>query len=344
MKDDLRHAFAFQAEACASLGSPFMARLLTLLPAIWDGDSALDARTRRFAGDIGPSGHSLPLRLAGGLHALVLSGQSPDLAAVYPPKAAPDAALAETLKAALQTHQRFLVDWIESPPQTNEVRRSAALIAGAHVAARVFDRPVILSELGASGGLNLTWDSYALEGPGWRLGPADARVVLRPEWTGAPPPEAAITIAERRGVDLRPVDGHSDEGRLRLLSYLWADQPDRLALTQAALDAPRPMVDAGDAIDWLEQRLADAPKGHLHLIQHSIAWQYFPPEGQARGAALIADAGSRATPDTPLAHLSMEADDSGERGAAVVLKLWPGAMVLPLGRVDFHGRWVDWQA
>jgi hypothetical protein len=40
----------------------------------------------------------------------------------------------------------------------------------------------------------------------------------------------------------------------------------------------------------------------------------------------------------------MEADGSTEPGAALTLTLWPGEKVIPLGRADFHGRWVDWTA
>jgi hypothetical protein len=43
----------------------------------------------------------------------------------------------------------------KAPSQTNEVRRSAALIAGAQVALEHFQRPIALSELEASAGLNL---------------------------------------------------------------------------------------------------------------------------------------------------------------------------------------------
>ncbi len=49
------------------------------------------------------------------------------------------------------------------PPQNNEVRRSAALIAGAQVALEHFQRPIVLSELVASAGLNLMWKHYALD-------------------------------------------------------------------------------------------------------------------------------------------------------------------------------------
>jgi hypothetical protein len=40
----------------------------------------------------------------------------------------------------------------------------------------------------------------------------------------------------------------------------------------------------------------------------------------------------------------MEGDARKGEGAAITLTIWPGNHVIKLGRVDFHGRWVDWNA
>ena len=340
----LQDAFLAQAAACAALGSPFMERLLTLLARDWPADSDLARDLAAYEGDVGPAGHSLPLRLAGGLHALVLSGAAPELTAVYPPNDPSDAALREAVLAALATHESFLRDWVRSPPQTNEVRRSAVLIAGARVAVQAFDLPVILSELGASGGLNLMWDHFALEIEARRFGPSVPAVLLTPDWYGPLPPDVTPRIAARAGVDLNPLRPHRGPDLLRLMAYLWPDQPDRLTMTRAAASVAAGQVAQGDAIDWLAGRLPTAPQGHLHLVQHTIAWQYFPAAAQARGRALIEAAGAQATAARPLAWLSMENDGGpdGQKGAAVTLRLWPGDLTLALGRADFHGRWVDW--
>ena len=102
-------------------------------------------------------------------------------------------------------------------------------------------------------------------------------------------------------------------------------------------------MDQADAIDWLDTRLSQQPEGTLHLVYHTIAWQYFPTKAQARGTDLLAAAGRRATRTRPLAHLSMEADNEGP-GAGLVLTTWPGGRPHRIGRADFHGRWVDWTA
>ena len=341
---NLRDAFEDQAGTCTRMGSPFMGQLLGILAENWPAESALGQKFAAFDGDIGPAGHSLPLRIAGGLHALVLNKSAAELAELYPPHRASDAALTRGVLAALEEHEAFLLDWTDSAPQTNEVRRSAALIAGAHVALSHFDLPICLSELGASGGLNLMWDHYALEVDGTRFGPTMPAVLFSPEWTGALPPAATPLIADRAGVDLNPLDPARGDHLLRLTAYLWPDQPERLAMTRAAASIATGPVARGDAIDWLAPRLHAAPPGHLHLIQHTVAWQYFPAEAQTRGRALIEAVGAQATENRPLAWLSMETDGdrTGKIGAALTLRLWPGDIRLDLGRADFHGRWINW--
>lgn len=338
-----RAAFERQARACAALGSPFMAQLLTQCAQNWSDDLPLAAKFADIKGDIGPAGQSVPLRLASGLHALVLSHRAPDLAALYPPFSASDAQLWAGVHQVLHDHAGFLDDWCNSAPQTNEIRRSVALIAAGHLLADRFDLPFTLSELGASGGLNLMWDRFALDLGGTSYGPANPALRLATEWHGGPPPRSAPTVAERRGVDLNPLDPGRPADALRLLAYLWPDQPERLHRTRAAIAAHTAIVDRGDAIDWLDQRLAAPRHGSLHLIYHTVAWQYFPAASQARGTALIQAAGARATETAPLAWLSME-NDGDDQGAALALRLWPGDHHVTLGRFDFHGRWMRWQA
>ena len=332
----IRQLFRQQAEDCAAMGSPLMARLMSgLADRLQPGTPVADHILSR-TGDEATRAHALPLRLAAGLHALTLTGQDPALATAYASGSDPtDEAL-----AALDRHPAFLLDWLTSPPQTNEVRRSAPMIAAAHWLTKRFGLPLILSELGASAGLNLLWDHYDLQISDQTYGPAEPTVTLTPDWTGPPPPRATPTILDRRGADLNPLDPVAD--RLRLLAYLWPDQPDRIARTRTALDLAtrlRPQIDRADAALWLETRLATPTPDALHLIFHTVAWQYFPSATQSRALTAMEQAGQT----TPIARLSMEADGQSP-GAALTLTLWPGGDTLPLGRADFHGRWVDWSA
>ncbi|MEM7643944.1 MAG: DUF2332 family protein [Pseudomonadota bacterium] len=327
-----------QAIACTSLGSPFMGQLMTLLADRLTPDHcAVAAKLFDWPGDVSAGGASLPLRIGAGLHALKLDGH-PDLSAIYPPHATPEDTLWATISDVLRSEEPFLLDWIDSPPQTNEVRRAAIFRATGQWLAHRYGLPLGLLELGASAGINLNWDRYALTAGTTTFGPDDAVLTLTPQWTGPLPPAAEPTIAHRRGVDLLPVSPKTD--RLRLLAYLWPDQPQRLTLTDVALALPAAPVDRGCAADWLDA-LPPQPANTCRLIQHSVAWQYFPQDVQARAAATIARLGAAATDATPLAHLGMEAD--GGRGAAVTLTTWPGGEPRQAGRADFHGRWIDWQ-
>lgn len=346
MMKDMPGTLLAQARACAALGSPFMENLLSILAELWPISEELTAFCAEFEGDIGPSGHSLPLRLAGALHHLVLNDETHhDLRAVYPPNTVTTTALRQVIRRIISDHEPAIIAFMQNAPQTNEIRRSAALRAATQFLLSQINKPLKLSELGASAGLNLHFPDYALDVSQRHYGSKEAAITLSPEWTGAPPPDQEITIAERRSVDLSPVDLGNPAMRLRLLAYLWPDQPERLERTMRALSLPRQTVDRGDAVEWLAQRLTRPQKGVLHLIYHTIAWQYFPQNAQNTGRALLLDAGAKARPDTPFAWLGIEADGQ-KLGAHMQLTLWDGSVIegtrYSLGRMDFHGRWITW--
>lgn len=338
-----RKALRNQAIACESLGSGFMGQLCNLLAERLCAGSPVADRVLNWTGDVSSSGHSVPLRLAGALHRLVLTDQDAQLSAAYPPNRVDNDTLWSAVSEAMAQHSDDILTWLNSPPQTNEVRRASAIIAAAQVIAQRHDLPMMVSELGASAGLNLNWHQFRLDLPGHSFGPTDAPVVLQPEWRGETPPAAQITVTDRCGVDLAPVDTNDPDDRVRLKSYLWPDQPHRLNLTEAAMALELVPVDQGDAIDWLGRRLPQQKDGTLHMVYHTIAWQYFPKSVQIAGQRLIEKAGARATKSKPLAWFSMEADNHGP-GAGLTLRLWPGDHRINLGRADFHGRWIDWRA
>lgn len=340
----VRNAFLQQAAACEALGSPFTARLCRLLAERLQPGSAVADRILGWQGDPSPSADSVPLRIAGCLHALVLSGKDGLLSLAYPPDETDDNALWTAVEHALTAHADFILDRLQSPPQTNEVRRSAALLPGFLTVAQSFGKPLVLSEVGASAGLNLQWDRYRYQLGDMAWGNPDSPVGIVPEWRGLPAPAADLTVRERAGCDLNPIEASNPEHRLRMLSYIWADQADRLARTRAALDLAAKNglhVEKADAIDWLKRRLGQAYPGATHVIFNTIAWQYLPKALQEEGEALIADAGAKATEEAPLARLQLEADGKPD-GASLTLQLWPTGEEREVGRADFHGRWVDW--
>lgn len=335
-----REALRDQAKSCRALGSPLTAAVCEVLAQTLERDQGRVARrVLDWPGDSSSRGDSVPLRLTGALHALALDGRADALAQDY----AQARAEAGTILQTIHENEDFILEWLESPPQTNEVARSAVLIAASRFLRP--SQPLALFELGASAGLNLNWPRYRLV-PDPDVTAQD--LVLRPEWRGPPPEPFPVQVAMAEGVDLRPVDPVADH--LRPLAYCWPDQADRMARLRAAIAmaARHPVqVTQGDAAGWLEDRLArfsDAPAGRMGFVYHTVAWQYFPPATQTRCEAALQAAGARATPQSPLAHVSMEAEP-GE-GAALRLRLWDGTHSAPrrwlLARADFHGRWIDW--
>ena len=341
----LEDAFLDQARSNRELGSPFTARVLTLAARLLAPGHPVADRMRGWQGDIGNRGASLPLRFLGGLHALVLTGDCPELAACYPPNPRPDdASLAAAIETAMARHPETLMRWLDLPPQTNEVRRAAVMIAAAHWLSDKFGiSRFVASELGASAGLNLMWDRFRLDLACGIFGPRSSGVRLDPEWRGPCLPEAEIEVIDRRGVDIAPLDPHNPQDALRLTSYLWPDQPWRLERARAAIEIAEAPIDKADAGGWLTRRLAAPHPGAIHLVTHTVAWQYFSEDTCATCLDAFEEAGRRATRDAPLARLSMEGDARKGEGAPIELTVWPGGRTHKLGRADFHGRWVDWK-
>ena len=339
-------AFHAQAEHCANLGSPFTARLMTLA-----GDRLTDAtpvgqHILNWPGNASHRADAVPLRLAGALHALARSGHA-GLQQVYPPnhETISDDALWAAVETSLNSDASFILNWMKSPPQTNEVRRLNALYPGLLAVAAETGLPLVTSEIGASAGLNMRWDRYAYDLGGKTYGDPASAVRLNPEWRGNPAPDAVIESRAKAGCDINPLDPTDPATQERLMCYIWPDQFDRMERTEAAIAiaaADGQKVEKADAIDWLTTRLATRDDSAAHVIYHSIAWQYLPEAAQAKGAAMIAKAGEQATAETPLAWLQMEGDGLSP-GAAITLTLWPTGETRLLGRADFHGRWVEWQ-
>ncbi|MGA0598501.1 DUF2332 domain-containing protein [Enterovirga sp. CN4-39] len=345
-ESEVRAAFARQAEWCAKLGSPFTSLLCRMLGERLDRSTGLGRHVLDWPGKPDALHDSVPLRLCGGLHGLVRAGRLPGLAALYPPNPMPEPdRLWAALTEAIEDAESELLPWLDLPPQTNEVARSAVLIAGLAVVAAETRHPLELFELGASAGLNLLLDRYDVRLGRARYGDPASSVKLSPEWEGGEPPEANIVISGRRGADISPIDLRNPAARDRLLAYVWPDQPERLARLEAALAiaaAEPPPVASGDAASWLETALGGGEgAGRARVVLHSIAFQYFPTETQDRIARHLEAVGSAATADAPVAWLRYEMEELAGT-PTLRLRVWPGGEDRLLAHADAHGRKVSW--
>jgi hypothetical protein len=346
MRQKIGEAFERQATDCERMGSPFNALLCRLLARRLDSASSFGRRIDEWPGP--PVSDALALRACGALHGLARSGRAPRLAAQYPPHVSvgDDARLWVAIAEALEQHDAFLCDYLDGPPQTNEVGRSSALLGAALLLTERTGLPLGWHEIGASAGLNLGFDQYCYELGSARHGDPAGPVHVRSEWQGELPPlSAPLRVLARTGADLNPLDPSSEFERERLLSYVWPDQSERMARTQAALD-----VAAGAA--WNVRRMPASQavaehfsgplqEGRVHVLVHTIVWQYLPETEREAITSRMHEAGRRATRQAPVAWLGMEADGAPD-GAGVHLSLWPSGERELIARADFHGRWVRW--
>lgn len=235
----VRAAFLQQAGVCRGLDSAFTGEVCELIAERLDGSTEVGRAVLGWSGDPRAHADALPLRLCGALHALARADGP--TAGVWPPNEAPDdEVLWSTISAALDAEDGFIVDWLKSPPQTNEVGRSAPLMAGLLVLADQFGLPFDLYELGSSAGLNLNLDRYGFRLGGVEAGDDGSAVRLEPVWTGARPPDAAVSVASRQGVDLNPLDPTDPATTTRLTAFVWADQRERLSRLEGRWPSPGP--------------------------------------------------------------------------------------------------------
>ena len=156
----LAAALRRQAVFCAELGSPLWSEAMEAVAADIETGGRFGRLLAGWEGDLERG--VLALRLFGGLHYLALAGKAPALAAQLPSTGGTrDGALWSALCEALAQHENLLRSFLDHPPQTNEVRRSAIFLGGFLEIAARSRLPLALCEIGASAGLNLCWDRFA---------------------------------------------------------------------------------------------------------------------------------------------------------------------------------------
>lgn len=341
----VRAAFIEQSKICARLNAPFTGKICRLLAERLSSDTPFGRRVLGWRGSPGPWSDALPLRVAGALHALARRSDHP-LRDIYPPRARPSAnRLWAAIEQAAETDFTHLAAWLAHPPQTNEVGRSSALIAGLLEFAVGLDEHIDLLELGSSAGLNLLLDRYHHRLGDVHAGDPGSTLRLEPAWQGPGPSLAPINIRNRRGVDLRPIDVRDPDARERLSSYVWAEHQDRQETLQKALQIARTTradLSADDAAEWLNEALADTNRVST-LVFHSIAWQYFPESSKRRIKDTLEHWGARTADGTRLGWLSFEIPDGGRHSVAHLrLRVWPERSDRLLAHASPHGQSVRW--
>jgi len=288
-----------------------------------------------------PRSDAVHLRLLAGLFRIVLRGDAQELTRFYPSlggEADPEDAW-PLVRRVLTDHVGELTSALDLAPQTNEVGRSANLLVGLFESVRRHGRSrVRLLEPGASAGLNLNVDRYRFLGDGWAWGPDDSPVVLDTLTAGVRP--EALTVVDRKGCDLSPVDAATDQGAAYLTSFVWPFQLDRHARLAGALGVVRAhpvVVDRAPASTWLAEQLA-APVADdvLTVVWTSITQQYWPAAESAAVAVAIDEARERMA----ISHVALEGVPPAQMpGGFDIARHGPQTTVDgdPIARSSHHG-------
>ena len=346
LMDDTRieNGIRWQAEHCRRNGAPVTARLIEAQVPLMKTDSAVGRRIANWPGL--PLEDAMPLRLTGGFHHLLLTGDEQRLEPVYREDITEQAAVDAIVASVVADHDARLLAWLDGPPQTNEAGRSASFMAGLMWLSGRLGARFELNELGASAGINSMMDRYHFDLRGVTIGPDESSMRIKPEWRGPPPPNNPVEIVAIKGCDQSPIDLSDPDAALRVKSYVWPENAERIVRMDAAIALAaqkRPDVVQADALDWVLQRIpAPQDEGVTRVINHSIVWQYIPAEKRAAITAAIEAAGANSTPSKPLAWMMLETNRE-TLTHELTLRYWPGgATSVLLGQAQAHGTWVEW--
>jgi hypothetical protein len=344
--------FQLQSRFCGEFGSRFTAELLDRCAKDIEAGGIVAKLTDGWPGH--PRTDAVSLRVAGALHAAALTGRDKALAAEYPEQRLVWSMdrVWPVARAFLEREEGWVRDFMKSPPQTNETGRAMGLASGFMWLAERSPQPFHMLELGASAGLNLNWDRFAYAYPGWGrdgvMGPVIPTVV-----EGRPPKWRDISIASRAACDQNPLDAADAGDRLRLRSYIWADQTARMERLNAALDLARETglkPEKADAAEWVRRKLGGELPAGTSVVYHSVFYQYPPREVREAIRDGIEEAGLRTSGERRLAWVRFEPESviGGERGSVrYVLNIvtWDAGRraEATLADVDPHGRSMIWR-
>ena len=311
------------------------------------------------------------LRLCAGLHHLYLTSPTDsDLMKLFHLPAERDTTQKEVdaiVGELLARNEDRLEKWLDTPPQTNEVGRSANFVGAFSWLRKAFGVSRLeCYEIGTSGGLNLLMPHYHFtyengsSGGTVKWGSSQSTVKIKPlmkakegeDLAANIPDHTDFEIVSAQGCDLFPVNLCNAEEALRMKSFIWADHIWRLDLLDNAvqtLKANPPSIVKADAAKWVEDHLGRSnDRNTCRVLMHSIVWQYLPEETKEHITRVMYEAGKEATPENPIAWVALETNRKTFNHELTV-RFWAGEgssdnihEPIVLGEAQAHGRWMRW--
>jgi hypothetical protein len=312
-----------------------------------------------------PAGQTRPTLLLAAVHYLLLGGVEHRLAQFYPSVRTvtdvdgPGGALADAFRSFCAEHRARLVPLIENGrTQTNDVRRTAALVLALQQIKRRSATPLALVEVGASAGLNLLYGRYRYRFGETVVGGAPSGVEVRvavDDRIESRVDRRLPEVASATGIEVAPID-LSDPDQVRWLrSFVWpelSDDADRLMAAVAMARTAPPRVVEGDGIDLLPAVVAEIPEDVLPVVFHATLLTYLDGPGRGRLFDSLAAIGRT----RPLAWIALESpgllapvggmglglSDKATTTFVLTGVLWRhgSADGGVLAEVDPYGRWI----
>ena len=256
-----------QARHCKGHGAPKTASVVAALAsALRDPSTLCTSKLRHWSSSLLED--AVGLRLAAGLHYLHLTSREPRLQEIYEGRITRQEEIDRVVANVIFDHDKELLTWFDTTPQTNEVGRSGSILLGlvwahAHTLPNNLNFEVL--EIGSSGGLNLLMPHYrytflAENGKkSWTWGDENSMVHIQPKLRGPLPPcPEPFRIISAKGCDLHPVNLKNNDEALRLRAFVWIDMEWRVRNLEEAIKIANnhpPLVAKEDAGVWVKAML-----------------------------------------------------------------------------------------
>ncbi|MHA2253564.1 MAG: DUF2332 domain-containing protein [Candidatus Kariarchaeaceae archaeon] len=304
-----------------------------------------------------PLGQPFPNILLGGVHFLILKGFKHELSNYYattdPPKGIKpvDDNLKEIFIDFVKQYEEQIVEICKTKKvQTNEIGRCSFILPGLNYLNSLTDKPIILVEIGASGGLLLNYHKYGLRYSHRKqiTGDPNSIVQLECEVIGSkvPPVLDLPDIKMKVGIDLYPVRCSNPDEALWLQSLVWPKHIDRFRSLKSALEICRIDLSSynlvqGDGFRDIERYLENyTDSGSILCIYHSFAINQISKEEQQQYYNKLKSHTSNF--DNTIYELRINWLPESKH-QLVLHKIHKGEILTTeLANVHHHGRWIEW--